>query len=54
MLILVMCIAVDILFLIRMIIGRMRNEKGWIWQSYAVTYIWLEFFLPGLALSFLL
>jgi hypothetical protein len=50
----VMCIVVDILFLVRMVIGRMRNEKGWIWQTYAVTYIWLEFFLPGLAVSFLL
>ena len=49
----VMCIAVDILFLVRMIIGRMRNEKGWIWQTYAVTYIWLEPVIPGLAISFL-
>ena len=48
-----MCIVVDILFLVRMIIGRMRDEKGWIWQNYAVTYIWLEFVLPGLAISIL-
>lgn len=48
---LVMCIAVDILFLLRMIIGRMRSEHGWIWQTYAVTYIWLELVLPGLAIS---
>jgi len=48
-----MCITVDILFLIRMIIGRMRNEDGWIWQTYAVTYVWLEMFLPVLAVGFL-
>jgi len=41
-----MCIAVDILFLIRMIIGRIKNETGWIWQTYAVTYIWMELLLP--------
>lgn len=44
-----MCIAVDILFLVRMIIGRIRNEDGWIWQTYAVVYIWMEVLLPGLA-----
>ena len=49
-----MCIVVDILFLVRMIIGRMRNEKGWTWQTYAVVYVWLERVLPGLAISFLL
>lgn len=48
-----MCVAVDILFLIRMIIGRMRNENGWIWQTYAVTYVWLEMFLPDVATGFL-
>lgn len=46
-----MCIAVDILFLVRMIIGRMRNEKGWIWQAYAVAYVWLELVLPWLVLE---
>ena len=48
-----MCIVVDILFLVRMIIGRIRNEKGWTWQTYAVVYIWLEIVLPGLAVSIL-
>jgi len=47
------CIAVDILFLVRMIIGRIRNEKGWIWQTYAVAYVWLELLLPGLATELL-
>ena len=47
-----MCIAVDILFLIRMIIGRMKNEAGWIWQTYAVAYIWMEFFLPSVPFYF--
>jgi hypothetical protein len=46
------CIAVDILFLIRMIIGRMRNEAGWIWQTYAVAYIWMEFLLPDVPFFF--
>ncbi len=44
-----MCITVDILFLVRMIIGRIRNERGWIWQTYAVVFIWMEVLLPGLA-----
>jgi hypothetical protein len=48
-----MCIAVDILFLTRMIIGRMKNENGWIWQTYAVIYVWLEMFLPDLITGFL-
>lgn len=48
-----MCIVVDILFLVRMIIGRMRNEEGWIWQTYAVAYVWLEPILPGLAIELL-
>jgi hypothetical protein len=48
-----MCIAVDILFLVRMIIGRMKKEKGWTWQTYAVIYVWLEFVLPNLAVALL-
>lgn len=48
-----MCITVDILFLIRMIIGRMRNENGWIWQTYAVIYIWIELLLPHMATGLL-
>jgi hypothetical protein len=47
------CIAVDILFLLRMIKGRIKNEKGWIWQQYAVAYVWLESFLPALAIELL-
>ena len=50
---LAMCIVIDILFLVRMIIGRIRNEEGWIWQTYAVAYIWLELVIPDLAVSFL-
>jgi len=49
-----MCITVDILFLIRMIIGRISNENGWIWQTYAVTCVWLEMFLPDVAIDFFL
>lgn len=49
----VTCIAIDILFLIRMIFGRMRNESGWVWQVYAVLYIWLEFILPDIAIRLL-
>ena len=50
----VTCIVVGILFLVRMIIGKMRNESGWIWQIYAVTYICLELILPRLAVDILL
>jgi hypothetical protein len=49
-----MCIMVDILFLVRMVKGRMRNEAGWIWQTYAVVYVWLEPVLPSLAIELLL
>ena len=50
----VVCVVIDILFLIRMIIGRMRNEDGWIWQTYAVIYIWLEFLLPDIVINIIL
>jgi hypothetical protein len=48
-----LCITIDILFLIRMILGRMRKENGWIWQTYAVAYVWLEFAFPSLAIVLL-
>lgn len=46
---LTLCVTIDILFLIRMIVGRIRNESGWIWQTYAVAYVWLEFAVPEFA-----
>jgi len=49
----VLCITIDILFLVRMILGRVKNENGWIWQTYAVAYIWFEFALPSLAIVLL-
>ena len=45
-----MCVAVDILFLVRMIIGRIRNECGWTWQTYAVIYVWMELLVPDLVI----
>ena len=45
-----MCVAVDILFLVRMIIGRIRNERGWTWQTYAVIYVWMELLAPHLVI----
>jgi len=50
---LAICVIVDILFLIRIITGRMKNEKGWTWQIYGVAYIWLVPILSELAVSFL-
>ena len=46
-----LCLVVDILFLVRIVKGRIRNEEGWIWQTYAVAYVWLELILPSLAIE---
>ena len=46
------CIVIDILFLLRMIAGRIRKEKGWDWQIYAVAYIWLTPLLSSIAVDF--
>ncbi|MGA2070486.1 MAG: hypothetical protein ABSG97_03980 [Sedimentisphaerales bacterium] len=38
---LITCAVLDLLFLVRMLVGAKRKETGWGWQVYAVLYIWL-------------
>ena len=47
------CVMVDILFLVRMILGRIRDERGWVWQVYAIACVRLKPVLASVASVYL-